>query len=243
MAKWDLKGCEAEDTKPLTFRYTNWRGETAVRTATPVRIWWGSTDWHPEPGWLMTAHDHGKDAERDFALADCDFSGGGRIQDLERRLGEARKANCELVVAEREARDKALGEALAAVRGESSRQPEGAAGDEALRGAYMAIEALRDHPTPQGDDEAVRQLGIDVASGPDRTVVSYRCTKCGETYPTRLEPCACDRDEAVRKQVARALEAAGQMRLALAGYVSFDHASRAWDDAAAALSAARKGGA
>lgn len=59
---------------PITFTYTNWRGETAQRTAVPKRIWFGSTDWHPEPGWLMTAHDLEKAADRDFALADCAFA-------------------------------------------------------------------------------------------------------------------------------------------------------------------------
>lgn len=59
---------------PITFTYTNWRGETAQRTVVPKRIWFGSTDWHPEPGWLMTAHDLEKAADRDFALADCAFA-------------------------------------------------------------------------------------------------------------------------------------------------------------------------
>lgn len=59
---------------PITFTYTNWRGETAQRTAVPKSLWFGVTDWHPEPGWLMTAHDLEKAADRDFALADCAFS-------------------------------------------------------------------------------------------------------------------------------------------------------------------------
>jgi len=50
--------------------YTNWRGETSVRTITPIRVWFGSTDWHPEPQWLLRAFDHDKNAERDFALKD-----------------------------------------------------------------------------------------------------------------------------------------------------------------------------
>lgn len=66
------------ETAPITFMYTNWRGETAQRTAVPKRIWFGSTDWHPEPGWLMTAHDLEKAADRDFALADCAFAAPGQ---------------------------------------------------------------------------------------------------------------------------------------------------------------------
>ena len=58
------------DGEPVTLTYTNWRGETAQRTITPKRIWWGATDWHPEPQWLLTAFDDEKQAERDFALKD-----------------------------------------------------------------------------------------------------------------------------------------------------------------------------
>ena len=60
-------GCEAY---PVTLTYTNWRGETAQRTVTPKRIWWGATDWHPEPQWLLTAFDAEKQADRDFAIKD-----------------------------------------------------------------------------------------------------------------------------------------------------------------------------
>jgi hypothetical protein len=55
---------------PVTLAYTNWRGETAQRTIVPQRVWFGSTDWHPEPQWLLTALDAEKGAERDFALKD-----------------------------------------------------------------------------------------------------------------------------------------------------------------------------
>jgi hypothetical protein len=55
---------------PVTLTYTNWRGETAQRTIVPQRVWFGSTDWHPEPQWLLTALDAEKGAERDFALKD-----------------------------------------------------------------------------------------------------------------------------------------------------------------------------
>ena len=56
--------------EPVTLTYTNWRGETAERTIIPRRVWWGSTEWHPEPQWLLTAIDVEKQAERDFALRD-----------------------------------------------------------------------------------------------------------------------------------------------------------------------------
>lgn len=42
---------------PVTLTYRNWRGEVAERTITPLRVWFGSTDWHPDPQWLLTAWD------------------------------------------------------------------------------------------------------------------------------------------------------------------------------------------
>ena len=65
----------------IRFRYKNWRGETSMRTATPLgRIYKGSTDWHPEEQWLFDAYDWDKAAERTFALADADFIAGEASQ-------------------------------------------------------------------------------------------------------------------------------------------------------------------
>lgn len=55
---------------PVTLIYTNYRDETSERTITPQRVWYGSTEWHPEPQWLITAFDHKKHASRDFTLKD-----------------------------------------------------------------------------------------------------------------------------------------------------------------------------
>lgn len=62
--------------RSVRFTYTNWRGETAERWATPLGVRWGATEWHPEPGWLLRAFDHDKGEEREFALADCNFKEG-----------------------------------------------------------------------------------------------------------------------------------------------------------------------
>lgn len=55
--------------KPQRVTYTNWRGETSEREIRPLYLWYGSTEWHPEPQWLITARDCGKGVERDFALS------------------------------------------------------------------------------------------------------------------------------------------------------------------------------
>lgn len=53
-----------------TLTYTNYRGETSDRELHLIRIWYGGTEWHPEPQLLLSAFDYGKDAYRDFAVSD-----------------------------------------------------------------------------------------------------------------------------------------------------------------------------
>jgi hypothetical protein len=67
------------DDRPqaLTLRYTNWRGDTAMRRIVPLRVFWGSTEHHPKPCWLLDVHDIDRDARRLYALASCDFSRRG----------------------------------------------------------------------------------------------------------------------------------------------------------------------
>ncbi|MBD9390170.1 hypothetical protein IB237_23495 [Agrobacterium sp. AGB01] len=56
--------------EPLELPYKNWRGEISTRKIQPIRIEFGSTEWHPEPQWLLVATDVEKNAERSFALKD-----------------------------------------------------------------------------------------------------------------------------------------------------------------------------
>jgi predicted DNA-binding transcriptional regulator YafY len=59
-------------TLPFTVRldYTNYRGERAQRRVEPVALYWGSTEWHPEPQLLLEAVDLDKDAVRTFSVRD-----------------------------------------------------------------------------------------------------------------------------------------------------------------------------
>lgn len=50
--------------------YTNYRGETSVRRIIPKSVRFGSTEWHPEPQWLLLAWDDDKQVDREFALKD-----------------------------------------------------------------------------------------------------------------------------------------------------------------------------
>jgi predicted DNA-binding transcriptional regulator YafY len=53
--------------------YTNYKGERAKRRIEPERLYWGSNEWHPEPGLLLDAYDVEKYANRTFALKSIHF--------------------------------------------------------------------------------------------------------------------------------------------------------------------------
>jgi predicted DNA-binding transcriptional regulator YafY len=56
--------------EPVTFQYTNHRGTTEKRKVIPLKIWYGSSPWHPDLCWLLRAVDLKKGAIRDFKLLD-----------------------------------------------------------------------------------------------------------------------------------------------------------------------------
>jgi predicted DNA-binding transcriptional regulator YafY len=59
-----------DENEKVLLDYTNYRGERSSRLVTPLRIHFGSSEWHPEPQWLLGAYDHAKVATRDFAMKD-----------------------------------------------------------------------------------------------------------------------------------------------------------------------------
>ncbi len=46
-----------EKDKEVKILYTNYRGETAVRTIIPQEIVFTSTEFHPEEQWILVAFD------------------------------------------------------------------------------------------------------------------------------------------------------------------------------------------
>jgi len=54
----------------IHFRYRNWQGVVAQRTARVIGLVYGATEWHPEAQWLLKAFDLEKGAVRLFALSD-----------------------------------------------------------------------------------------------------------------------------------------------------------------------------
>ncbi|WP_201712564.1 hypothetical protein [Acidiphilium sp. C61] len=61
---------EHQEDLRVGFVYRNWRGELAERRVEIRGLWYGSTEWHPEPQWFLKAIDLDKHVSRDFALRD-----------------------------------------------------------------------------------------------------------------------------------------------------------------------------
>lgn len=52
----------------VTILYTNHKGETSDRVISPLEIFYGSTEWYPEPQWLLHAYCFVRGDFRDFAM-------------------------------------------------------------------------------------------------------------------------------------------------------------------------------
>ena len=61
-----------QSQKIVEILYTNYKGETYRRKILPEKIWFGSTQWHPQNQWLLDAHDIEKNAVRNFAMKDIE---------------------------------------------------------------------------------------------------------------------------------------------------------------------------
>jgi hypothetical protein len=55
--------------KPAQILYMNWLGDMRWRRVMPLRIWYGVTKWHPNPGLLLHCLDLEKGETRDFSIA------------------------------------------------------------------------------------------------------------------------------------------------------------------------------
>lgn len=57
------------DLSIVKFIYVNHRGERGLHTVRPIRVYFGSTAYHPEAQWLLEAFDLDRRETRDFALS------------------------------------------------------------------------------------------------------------------------------------------------------------------------------
>jgi hypothetical protein len=79
-----------KDPHEINVSYTNWEGKTSVRRVLLGPMRFGTTEWHKEPTWLITAFDldHPAKIWKEFDLSMCDFNRKEigkqqRIDDLE----------------------------------------------------------------------------------------------------------------------------------------------------------------
>jgi hypothetical protein len=80
----------ATQASPITIDYTNWRGERRVREIVPLRIFFGSNEWHKEPQWLLEANDPEDGETKTFALTGIHgFGEDNRLAQAERAIAEA----------------------------------------------------------------------------------------------------------------------------------------------------------
>lgn len=54
----------------VSITYKNWRGDTAKRLITPVKVYWGANQFHHDAQWLLLAYDWDKRENRSFAMSD-----------------------------------------------------------------------------------------------------------------------------------------------------------------------------
>jgi len=55
---------------PIKVKYKNWKGEIGIRTIIPLKVHYGSSDFHLQNQWLMDVWDCDKDAQRTYAMMD-----------------------------------------------------------------------------------------------------------------------------------------------------------------------------
>lgn len=61
---------EIDENKVVLFDYMNWKGNMSTRKVMPKYVHFGSTEWHKEEQWLLSAWDIDKNDARDFAIKD-----------------------------------------------------------------------------------------------------------------------------------------------------------------------------
>ena len=61
---------------PNKILYLNWRGVVRERVIVPHHIWFGATEYHSEPQFLIEATDTEKGEKRHFALKDMTILDG-----------------------------------------------------------------------------------------------------------------------------------------------------------------------
>lgn len=87
----EIESAAGAGPSEMAMIYRNWRGEVGLRRvrAADLRLWHGTTKWHPDPQPLLRAFDLDKAAWRDFALEDCAFLFHDPKAETQTPVGEA----------------------------------------------------------------------------------------------------------------------------------------------------------
>lgn len=56
------------DRTPVEIEYTNWKGERSTRLIYVYQFYWGVSEYHPTPGYLIHGWDLEKQATRTFSM-------------------------------------------------------------------------------------------------------------------------------------------------------------------------------
>lgn len=59
---------EIREEEVVEIVYTNHRGETRARRILPMDLYFGTSEWHDEPQWLLSAVDVERGVCRTFAM-------------------------------------------------------------------------------------------------------------------------------------------------------------------------------
>lgn len=66
----ELFTSNSEPFRIFTFQYKNHKGHVSQRVCRATSVLFMSTEWHPEPQWIMTGFDFDKQAVRSYAMKD-----------------------------------------------------------------------------------------------------------------------------------------------------------------------------
>lgn len=63
---------ERKSGMPMSFIYTNYKGETCKRHVVPSGVFFGTAQFHEKRQWLFTGYDRQKEAIRVYAVNDIE---------------------------------------------------------------------------------------------------------------------------------------------------------------------------
>lgn len=88
-----IPGVVYDESRIVSMDYVNYRHEYSHRLVIPELFWFGSTQYHDEDQWIMTAWDVERGVRRDFALRNCDFQNHEWLRRIKAGAAESKTWN------------------------------------------------------------------------------------------------------------------------------------------------------